>query len=66
MTIRLVLKEIPGNVELSSIYSSFIEEMKKTETTVYKQGHKVGTIFYNGSRFNGFGDVQNVLDILNN
>lgn len=66
MTIRLVLKEIPGNVELSSIYSSFIEEMKKTETTVYNKGHKVGTIFYNGSRFNGFGDVQNVLDILNN
>lgn len=66
MTIRLVLKEIPGNVELSNIYSSFIEEMKKTETTVYNKGHKVGTIFYNGSRFNGFGDVQNVLDILNN
>lgn len=66
MTTRLVLKEIPGNVQLSSIYPSFIEEMKKTETTVYNKGHKVGIVFYNGSCFNGFGDVQNVLDILNN
>ena len=66
MTIRLVLKEIPGNVQLSSIYSSFIEEMKKTETTVYNKGHKVGTVFYNGERFNGIGDVQCILDTLNN
>ena len=66
MATRLVLKDIPGNCTLPSIYPSFIEEMKKTETTVYKQGHKVGTVFYNGERFNGFGDIQNVLDILNN
>ena len=66
MTIRLVLKDRPGNVQLLSIYPSFIEEMKKTETTVYNKGHKVGTIFFNGSRFNGYGDVQDVLCILNN
>ena len=66
MTIRLVLKDRPGNVQLLSIYPSFIEEMKKTETTVYNKGHKVGTIFFNGSRFNGLGDVQDVLCILNN
>ena len=66
MTTRLVLKEIPGNVQLSSIYSSFIEEMKKTETTVYNKGHKIGTVFFNGERFNGCGDVQFVLDTLNN
>lgn len=66
MTIRLVLKDRPGNCTLLSIYAGFIEEMKKTETTVYNKGHKVGIVFYNGSRFNGFGDVQNVLDILNN
>ena len=66
MTTRLVLKDIPGNCTLSSVYSSFIEEMKKTETTVYNKGHKVGTIFFNGSRFNGYGDVQDVLCVLNN
>ena len=66
MTIRLVLKDRPGNVQLLSIYPSFIEEMKKTETTVYNKGHKVGTVFYNGERFNGCGDVQFALDTLNN
>ena len=66
MTTRLVLKDIPGNCTLSSVYSSFIEEMKKTETAVYNKGHKVGTIFFNGSRFNGYGDVQDVLCVLNN
>ena len=66
MTTRLVLKDRPGNVQLLSIYPSFIEEMKKTETTVYNKGHKVGTIFYTGDRFNGIGDVQCILDTLNN
>ena len=66
MATRLVLKDIPGNCTIPSIYPSFIEEMKKTDTTVYRSGYKVGTIFYNGSRFNGLGDVQDVLCILNN
>ena len=66
MTTRLVLKDRPGNCTLLSIYPSFIEEMKKTETTVYNKGHKVGTIFYNGECFNGIGDVQCILDTLNN
>ena len=66
MTTRLVLKTRAVTCTLSSIYSSFIEEMKKTETTVYNKGHKVGTIFYNGERFNGIGDVQCILDTLNN
>lgn len=66
MTTRLVLKDRPGNCTLLSIYPSFIEEMKKTDTTMYRGGDKVGTIFYNGERFNGLGDVQNVLCILNN
>ena len=66
MTTRLVLKTVPGNCTLSSIYPSFIEEMKKTETTVYNKGHKIGTISYNGERFNGIGDIQDVLCILNN
>ena len=39
MTIRLVLKDRPGNCTLLSIYAGFIEEMKKTETTVYNKGH---------------------------
>ena len=66
MTIRLVLKDRPGNCTLLSIYAGFIEEMKKTETTVYNKGHKIGTVFYNGKRFNGIGDVQCILDTLNN
>ena len=65
MATRLVLKDIPGNCTLPSIYPSFIEEMKKTETTVYNKGHKVGTVFYNGERFNGIGDVQCILDTQN-
>lgn len=66
MTTRLVLKDRPGNCDLASLYKNFIEEMKLTDTTVYRGGYKVGTIFYNGSRFNGLGDVQDVLCILNN
>ena len=66
MTIRLVLKDRPGNCTLLSIYPGFIEEMKQTETTVYNKGHKIGMVFYNGSNFNGVGDVQYVLDTLNN
>lgn len=66
MIIRLVLKDKPGNVQLSSLYPSFVEEMKLTDTTVYRGGDKVGTVFYNGERFNGLGDVQDVLCILNN
>lgn len=66
MTTRLVLKDKPGNCTLLSVYPSFVEEMKKTETTVYKDGHKIGMVFYNGSNFNGVGDVQCVLDTLNN
>jgi len=66
MTIRLVLKDRPGNCTLLSIYPGFIEEMKKTETTVYNKGHKIGMVFYNGSNFNGVGDVQYILDTLNN
>ena len=66
MNTRLVLKDRPGNCTLLSIYAGFIEEMKKTETTVYNKGHKIGTVFFNGERFNGCGDVQFVLDTLNN
>lgn len=66
MTTRLVLKDRPGNCTLLSIYPSFIEEMKKTVVSVYNKGHKIGTVFFNGERFNKCGDVQFVLDTLNN